>query len=134
MDRSEMMARVRAKDTAPELMVRKMLHSFGFRFRLHQKTLPGKPDIVLPKYSTVIFVNGCFWHSHTCKKGQTKPKSNADFWNQKINDNVERDCRNKAELHQLGWKVIEVWECQAKNTELLTETLSELLVNKKDMA
>lgn len=129
-----MMARVRAKDTAPELMVRQMLHSFGFRFRLHQKTLPGKPDIVLKKYSTVIFVNGCFWHSHNCRKGRTKPKTNAGFWEQKIKDNVERDSRNKAELQQFGWKVIEVWECQANKSELLTEILSELLANRKGTA
>ena len=127
MNRSAMMSRVKATDTAPELIVRKFLHRLGFRFRLHQKLLPGKPDIVLKKYKTVIFVNGCFWHSHSCKKGMRKSKSNIAFWEDKITKNIMRDERNRTELTTQGWRVIVVWECQTLKREILTAILSELL-------
>ena len=109
--RSEIMSKVRGKDTKPEKIVRSLLHVMGYRFRLHRKDLPGKPDIVLPKYKTAIFVHGCFWHGHECKHGQNRPKSNAAYWKNKIQSNMHRDKINNIELERLGWKVIVVWEC-----------------------
>jgi len=105
------MSKVRGKDTKPEKIVRSLLHVMGYRFRLHRKDLPGKPDIVLPKYKTAIFVHGCFWHGHECKHGQNRPKSNAAYWKNKIQSNMHRDKINNIELERLGWKVIVVWEC-----------------------
>jgi DNA mismatch endonuclease (patch repair protein) len=113
--RSELMSKVRTAGTTPELIVRRTLHSLGFRFRLHGKYLPGKPDIVLPKYHSVIFVHGCFWHHHRhCKKSKL-PQSNAEFWRAKIHKNVERDSLKIAELIKLGWRVLVIWECETKN-------------------
>ena len=109
--RSMNMARIRSINTKPEEIVRKFLFSRGFRYRKNVKKLPGCPDIVLPKYKTVIFVNGCFWHKHDCKRF-VWPSSNADYWKAKINRNVERDLINIASLISLGWKVIVVWECE----------------------
>lgn len=106
---------VKSKNTKPEILVRKFLHSKGFRFRLHKKMLPGNPDIVLPKYSTVIFVNGCFWHGHDCNI-YGEPKKNFEFWNQKIKNNVIRDQKNIRQLLSLGWKVIIIWECELKSS------------------
>ena len=104
------MSRIGPKDTSPELIVRSTLHRLGYRFRLHVKKLPGKPDIVLAKHRTVIFVHGCFWHRHKgCKQAST-PKSNQAFWQEKFARNVERDRRNVRSLKQLGWKVIIIWE------------------------
>jgi len=115
--RSEMMSRIRSKNTKPEILVRKWLHKQGFRFRLHQKDLPGKPDIVLPKYRTVIFVHGCFWHRHPGCKRTTTPSTNTEFWEEKFRKNVDRDVRNRETLEALGWKVIVVWECEVKDSE-----------------
>ena len=115
--RSRMMSGIRGKNTAPELATRKYLHSQGFRFRLHVKDLPGKPDIVLPKYRTVIFVHGCFWHQHPGCKAAVMPKSNTKFWAEKLTGNVKRDARNISELVKLGWKCLIVWECEADNTK-----------------
>jgi len=112
------MSRIHSKNTKPEKIVRSMLFSMGFRFRINRKDLPGKPDVVLPKYKTVIFVHGCFWHRHNCKD-TTMPKSNTDFWEKKFSANVERDQRVKSELAALGWKVITVWECELKDLEIL---------------
>jgi len=109
--RSANMSKIRNRDTKPELLVRSALHRLGFRYRLHQKHLPGKPDLVLPKYGTVVFVNGCFWHQHSCKDGGY-PKSNKTFWKMKLDKNVERDRRNKKELISKGWRVLSVWECE----------------------
>lgn len=112
--RSEVMALVKQKDTKPELRVRRYLHANGLRYSLHRKDLPGKPDIVLSKYKVVVFVHGCFWHGHkSCKLGRI-PKSNVEFWNNKIEGNARRDLENKAKLMTLGWKVIVIWECEAK--------------------
>ena len=111
--RSMNMARIRSINTKPEEIVRKFLFSKGFRYRKNVKKLPGCPDIVLPKYKTVIFVNGCFWHKHDCKRF-VWPSSNADYWKAKINRNVERDLINTDLLLSLGWKVIIVWECELK--------------------
>ena len=108
------MSRIRSNDTAPELVVRSFLHRNGFRFRLHAKTLPGHPDIVLPKYKTVVEVRGCFWHRHLGCSKATTPSSNADFWNAKFKRNVERDRKNILALQKLGWQVIVVWECETR--------------------
>lgn len=110
--RSRNMAAVRSSNTKPEIRVRKLLHSLGYRFRLHQKDLPGKPDIVLPKFNTVIFVHGCFWHSHKCRWGSVVPATRPEFWARKRGDTKKRDSRNQRQLKELGWSVIVVWECQ----------------------
>ena len=111
--RSYNMSRIRSKNNAPEEKVRKFLFSKGFRYRKNDKNLPGCPDIVLPKYKTVIFVNGCFWHKHNCKRF-VWPSSNEEYWKKKILRNVERDEINIKELKELGWKVLVVWECELK--------------------
>ena len=112
--RSRMMASIKGKDTKPEILVRKALHAEGFRFRLHVKDLPGKPDIVLPKYKSVIFVHGCFWHGHDCGIFRM-PKSNRRFWKAKISGNRRRDLRHATELSILGWRVLTVWECATRS-------------------
>jgi DNA mismatch endonuclease, patch repair protein len=121
--RSWNMSRIRSKNTKPELFLRSMLHNMGYRFRLNGKVskrlhpkgiLPGKPDIVLAKYRTVIFVHGCFWHRHDGCKGATTPKTRTDWWQAKFARNVERDKQNLNELHKLNWKVITIWECELK--------------------
>lgn len=109
--RSYNMSRIRGKDTKPEEKVRKYLFSKGFRYRKNVANLPGKPDIVLPKYKACIFVNGCFWHGHEGCKYFVWPKSNAEFWEKKITENIERDHRQQNELRSMGWNVIVVWEC-----------------------
>jgi DNA mismatch endonuclease (patch repair protein) len=112
--RSWNMSRIRGKDTTPELLVRSALHRMGYRFRLHRKDLPGRPDIVLSRYNTVVFVHGCFWHRHPgCSQAYT-PKSRLSFWQNKFNQNVERDAAVSAELQRQGWKVVVVWECEVK--------------------
>lgn len=122
--RSWNMSRIKGRDTKPEMIVRSLLHRMGYRFRLHRKDLPGKPDIVLPKHKTVIFVHGCFWHRHQGCRFAYTPKSRVDFWNKKFDDNVKRDRRNQKELSSLGWKVITVWECQTTDIDELSEVLS----------
>lgn len=112
--RSRCMAAIKGKDTKPEMIVRKYLFSRGLRFRVQVRKLPGTPDIVLPKYKAVIFVNGCFWHGHEGCKYFRLPKSNVDFWQNKITRNIERDVETEAELVRLGWKVIRIWECEIK--------------------
>jgi len=109
--RSKNMAAVRAKNTTPEIYVRKALFKAGCRYRLHYKTLPGSPDIVLPKFRLVVFVNGCFWHGHKCLRGLNRPASNKAFWNQKLDSNIIRDQRNRKELRRSGWKVRTIWTC-----------------------
>jgi DNA mismatch endonuclease (patch repair protein) len=108
--RSWTMAQVHSTDTKPEMRVRKALHAAGFRFRLHRRDLPGCPDIVLPRYKTVVFVHGCFWHWHGCKRSRM-PSSNTDYWRRKIAGNIERDKQSQEKLTQLGWRVVIVWEC-----------------------
>jgi len=112
------MSRIRGEDTAPERAVRSMLHRMGFRFRLHYAALPGKPDIVLPRHRKVIFVNGCFWHGHSCKRGAL-PETNREFWTKKISKTRERDRRINKQLRQGHWTVLTVWQCQTRNTEKL---------------
>lgn len=109
------MSRIRSKNTKPELLLRKALHALGFRFRLGDKRLPGKPDIVLPRHRTIIYVHGCFWHRHGGCKVANIPKSNVDFWNDKFSRNVSRDMRMKAEAEALGWTVIVAWECEVNS-------------------
>ena len=108
------MSHIRSKDTKPEVLVRRFLFANGFRFRLHRKDLPGKPDIVLPKYKTAIFINGCFWHGHSGCKYATIPETNREFWLYEISGNVERDKITYSRLAKLGWNVIEIWQCQLK--------------------
>lgn len=115
--RSYNMSRIKGKNTKPEELVRKYLFSQGFRYRKNDKRLPGTPDIVLPKYKTVIFVNGCFWHGHEGCKYFVWPQNNADFWKAKINANIQRDQRKKEELERLGWQVLVIWECGLKKAE-----------------
>ena len=113
--RSWNMSRIRNKNTKPEIAVRSFLHRNGFRFRLHSQNLPGTPDIILPKYRTVIFVHGCFWHRHRGCKDATMPKSNTEFWEKKFSGTVIRDSQKKDSLIELGWSVIVIWECEIKN-------------------
>ncbi len=122
--RSYNMSRIKGKNTKPELIVRNFLHRNGFRFRLNDKKLPGKPDIVLPKYKTVIFVNGCFWHGHKGCKYFVIPKTRTKWWLDKINGNVENDKRKKKELRKLGWKVITVWNCSLKSLDKVSSQKS----------
>ena len=122
--RSMNMSHIRSKNSKPEELVRKYLFSKGFRYRKNVKTLPGCPDIVLPKYKTVIFVNGCFWHKHDCPRF-VWPSTNEEYWRPKIMGNVERDKRNLAELQQLGWTVLAVWECELKK-KVIDVTLERL--------
>lgn len=119
------MSRIRGANTKPEIRVRSMLHQMGYRFRLHRKDLPGKPDIVLPKYETVIFVHGCFWHRHpNCQFAYT-PKSRVEFWKKKFARNVERHDEVEARLTADGWRVVVVWECETKDEEKLYELLTQ---------
>lgn len=124
--RSRCMAAIKGKDTKPEMIVRKYLFSRGLRFRIQVSKLPGKPDIVLPKYKTVIFVNGCFWHGHEGCKYFRLPKSNVEFWKEKIERNVERDKESMQRLLDLRWKVIRVWECELRNKANREDTLNKI--------
>lgn len=124
--RSSCMAAIRGKDTKPEMIVRKYLFSRGLRFRVQVRKLPGTPDIVLPKYKTAMFVNGCFWHGHEGCKYFRLPKSNAEFWKEKIERNIERDRESMQALLDLGWKVIRVWECELRNKANREEALNKI--------
>lgn len=115
MDRSENMRAIRRKDTLPEVAVRSLVHKLGYRFRLHRQDLPGKPDLVFPARQKVIFVNGCFWHSHACKTGLI-PKSNREFWLPKLLRNKARDRENLEALAQLGWDALVIWQCELKDS------------------
>jgi DNA mismatch endonuclease (patch repair protein) len=120
--RSALMGRVKQKDTEPEITVRKSLHAMGYRFRLHRKDLPGRPDIVLPKHKAVVFVHGCFWHGHSCNRGRL-PATNVDFWQDKIAKNRERDRKAVAQLESLGYRVLVVWECDTREAKTLNGKL-----------
>lgn len=121
------MSRIRSTNTRPELFVRSLVHRMGFRFRLHRRDLPGKPDLIFPSRRKVIFVHGCFWHMHDCRFGLVKPKSNADYWQNKRISNVERDKSHVAALKNAGWQVFIVWECQISSPEELRENLMKFL-------
>ena len=124
--RSRNMAAIKGRDTKPEMRVRSLLYSLGYRYRLHRKDLPGKPDIVLPKYRTAIFVHGCFWHCHDCRYGSVVPATRAEFWAAKRAGNVARDKRKRDELENAGWRVEIIWECETRNTEALKAALEKL--------
>ena len=121
------MSRVRGKDTEPERFVRRLLHQLGYRFRLHRRDLPGRPDIVLPLHRAVILVHGCFWHQHPGCSKATVPKTNSESWETKLNRNVGRDKENIAALRKAGWKVATVWECELTDSKALLSRLSEVL-------
>ena len=123
--RSSVMGRIKGRDTKPEKIVRSLLHRMGYRFRLQRRDLPGRPDIVLPKYQTVIFVHGCFWHGHRGCGRAKRPISNTDFWNTKIDRNIERDAETQAALRAAGWRVLTLWQCKMKDTEALAGQFSE---------
>jgi len=125
--RSWNMSRIRGKDTKPEIAVRSLLHRLGYRFRLHVRNLPGTPDIVLPKYRTVVLVHGCFWHRHPCCRFAYTPKSRVSFWTEKFRRNTERDQEIERELVSLGWNVVTVWECEVADSDLLQQRLLRLL-------
>ena len=129
--RSWNMSKIRSKNTKPEITVRSKLHKAGYRFRLHVKGLPGKPDIVLPKYNTIIFINGCFWHRHKGCKYAYKPKTRVDFWNEKLNRNIKRQGEVLKELRDLEWKVLVIWECEVGNEKLIRDRFK--LIKKKNL-
>ncbi|MDP3979148.1 MAG: very short patch repair endonuclease [Pseudomonas sp.] len=130
--RSRMMAGIRGKNTSPEIRVRKLLHSQGFRFRLHCRQLPGTPDIVLHRYRVSIFVNGCFWHRHQGCRFATTPKTRHDFWIEKFRQNIERDRKNREQLISAGWRVIELWECGLRGPDSDLEWLSKTIKDSTD--
>lgn len=125
--RSWNMSRVRSTNTKPELVVRRLLHRNGFRFRLHVKTLPGKPDIVLNKYQSAVFVHGCFWHRHKNCPDASTPKTRTEFWVKKFDGNVKRDRKNRMALKKIGWKVIVIWECEVAKQDKLAARLSRTI-------
>ena len=124
--RSFNMSRIKGKNTKPEMLVRKFLFSKGFRFRLHSVSLPGKPDIVLPRYKTLIFVNGCFWHGHKRCRKFVVPKTRTDYWINKININISNDKKNIIALRKDGWKVITIWECQLNKEKTIEKILKQI--------
>ena len=132
--RSWNMSRIRSMNTKPEMLVRSFLHKNGFRFRLHVKNLPGHPDIVLPRYKTVIEVRGCFWHRHPRCKKATTPLSNTEFWQTKFKQNIERDKLNKKKLKALGWNLIVVWECETKKKKFPPKALADFVTYKTTKA
>lgn len=125
--RSRTMRAVKSKDTAPEMIVRRLLHSAGFRYRLHRTDLPGCPDLAFPGRRKVIFVHGCFWHGHTCTRGSRVPKANREYWRKKIAGNSKRGKRSARALRQAGWKSLVVWECQLRSERLLRRLTDFLL-------
>lgn len=124
--RSEIMKRIRGKDTTPELIVRKLVYSLGYRYRLHGKNLPGKPDLVFAGRKKVIFVHGCFWHCHNCKKGKP-PKSNLDYWLPKLKENRRRDISNQKLITSTGWEFLVIWQCQTRDIATLKKTIVAFL-------
>ena len=128
--RSELMSRVKNRDTSAELFVRREAWDAGFRYRLSVRELPGTPDLVFRRYDTAVLVQGCFWHSHSCRKGRRRPTSNQEFWNRKLDGNVARDTANHARLRNLGWTVLLIWECQLyEGTNALLAHLRKLRSN-----
>ena len=123
------MQAVKSKNTAPELIVRRLTHGLGFRYRLHRSDLPGRPDLAFASRRKIVFVNGCFWHGHQCRRGARRPKTNADYWHSKIQRNRDRDARNLDLLQLAGWQVLTVWECETakSNQPALEQTLREFL-------
>ena len=126
-ERSRLMAKIRDKNTGPERAVRSLLHRAGYRFRIHVRGLPGTPDVVLPKYRTVVFVHGCFWHRHRGCKIATMPHSHVAFWTEKFRRNVANDARHRRRLRRLGWQVVVVWSCQLKHPERILAKIEKAL-------
>ena len=126
-DRGRVMRAVKGKNTKPEMIVRRLAHAMGYRFRLHRKDLPGKPDLVFPGRKAVIFVHGCFWHGHDCARGSRQPKQNADYWRTKIGRNVERDADTLEALAAQGWRTLVLWECEMKDRDALAERIRAFL-------
>jgi len=129
--RSWIMSRVKGRDTKPEILVRSFVFRMGFRFRLHQRKLPGTPDIVLPRHRKVIFVHGCFWHGHKGCSRSKRPSSNVRFWNNKLDANIRRDKRFRRQLRRMGWKSLVVWECETRSPEKLLHKLERFLHEEK---
>jgi DNA mismatch endonuclease, patch repair protein len=129
--RSAVMRQVKAKDTAPELQVRRLIWSLGGRYRLHRKDLPGKPDVVLPSRRLAVFVHGCFWHGHDCARGARVPKANREYWLSKVGRNRARDIAARAALEAAGWRVETVWECQLKDAAALEARVRDWLLARK---
>ncbi len=125
--RSALMSRIRSADTQPEMAVRRLLHAMGYRFRLHRRDLPGKPDIVMPRHALAIFVHGCFWHQHPSCRLASKPKTRQDYWTPKLAGNVKRDEEAQAALRALGWRVEVVWECDTRNPRHLAQRLQAVM-------
>jgi len=121
------MRAVKSVDTRPEMIVRRMLHKLGYRYRLHRKDLPGKPDLVFPCRKAVIFVHGCFWHGHDCKRGDRTPKTNTKYWTKKIRRNVERDAQAIRDLETAGWRTLVIWECELKKAKAIQQKLTSFL-------
>lgn len=125
--RSANMRAIRGKNTKPEMIVRRLAHDMGYRFRLHRADLPGKPDLTFPRHRAVIQVNGCFWHGHRCKRGKSRPETNAAFWSAKITRNKERDRTALQRLGVIGWRALVLWECELKDAERLRSKIQALL-------
>ena len=126
--RSWIMSRVKGENTKPEIKVRSLVHAMGFRYRLHRKNLPGKPDLVFPRHKKIIFVHGCFWHQHEGCRSAARPTSNITYWNKKLERTIERDKENILSLVQAGWKVLVIWECEISNTDNLLCTLENFFI------
>ena len=130
-ERSARMALVRSKNTAPELIVRRLAHGLGYRFRLHRRDLPGSPDLVFAGRQAAVFVHGCFWHQHDCRRGKREPKTNAAYWRSKLERIVGRDAEVRERLEELGWKVLIVWECELRDREKVADALVSFLARPK---
>ena len=126
-DRSRIMRAVKSRDTGPELLVRRLTHRMGYRYRLHRSDLPGKPDLAFPGRRAAIFVHGCFWHGHSCKRGARAPKTNAAYWSAKVVGNAARDAEQANKLKRLGWRVLVLWECELKDEHRLTAKIRRFL-------
>lgn len=126
-ERSRIMRAVKSRNTGPEMTVRRLVHGMGYRFRLHRRDLPGVPDLAFPGRKKVVFVHGCFWHGHDCRRGARSPKENADYWRDKIARNRARDVKNQDALQSLGWGVLVVWECELKDRDALAARLRAFL-------
>ena len=127
LDRSYIMRAVKGQDTAPEMTVRRLVYGMGYRYRLHRKDLPGKPDLVFPSRRKVVFVHGCFWHGHDCKRGARIPKTNRDYWEKKIDRNRDRDTRHYEDLKCAGWGVMVIWECELNAEDFIAEKITSFL-------
>ncbi len=130
--RSRNMASIRSKNTKPELFVRKLVFSMGYRYRLHVNSLPGKPDLVFPRYRKIIEIRGCFWHRHNCKRGLRTPASHREYWTAKIQRNVQRDHNNKIKLLAQGWKLLIIWDCETRKANKLRNRISKFLRKKEE--